>query len=449
MSELQRRYDELLSPNLDKKKAWGGAPKPVDAGSITSQVVDLILEQSIIDRASDIHIEPEDTGMRVRYRIDGQLYEVLKIDGAANVNIMSRIKIMSALATDAMAKRKAQDGRFSQKIGASTYDFRVSTFPLMDGEKVAIRILSEGTGQYRLDSVGLDTYDMARVFRLLQNKYGLLLVCGPTGSGKTTTLYSMLNEVNSPKINIVTLEDPVEYQLKGINQCDIKTKSDFHFADGLKAILRQDPNIIFVGEMRDMETSEIAIRSSMTGHLVLSSIHANNAIGTVIRLINMGLEPYMVSYAMIGAVAQRLVRRICDQCITSYVLTQEQVQRLTSYYGIPLSQLVSKPKAPTEGGVKYIDYGGGEKDDNPQITFFKGKGCDFCRGTGYRGRVGIFEIAVFDNDLRDAILKGVSSSDLQAIAVKNGMKRLSADALEKVKRGVTTIDEVSAILLEK
>jgi type IV pilus assembly protein PilB len=452
MSELQNRFDTLLTQAGGKTGRWGmgAAEKSADKNPLTSQAVDMILEQAIIERASDIHIEPEGEGLRVRYRIDGELYPVLSIKDPS-LAILPRIKIMSGLGTDAMGKRKSQDGRFNLKIGAASYDFRLSTFPVVNGEKMAIRILSEGVGQMKLESVGFDNHDLARVSKLMQYKHGLLLVTGPTGSGKTSTLYALLNKVNSTKINIITLEDPVEYQVPGLNQCDIKTKSDFSFAEGLRAVLRQDPNIILVGEMRDRETSEIAIRASMTGHLVISSLHANSAIGTVARLINMGLDPYMVSYALIGSVAQRLVRMICDQCRLAYNLTPDQISRLRNAYGSNVDLLTGTrhPEKTQGSGMTYLDAveesgGGGQ-----QVTVYKGAGCQYCRGTGYKGRLGIFEVVVFEDELREAIVRGASAAELTAVAVRHGTKRLAVDAIEKVKKGLTTFEEIGSILLEK
>ncbi len=449
MSELQNRFDALLAQSMDKKKGWmASTDKTPDKNPVTSQVVDLILEEAIKERASDIHLEPDLTGIRVRFRIDGELYETLSFKDP-EIAVLQRIKIMAQLPTDTMAKRKSHDGRFNQRIGNESYDFRISTFPTVSGEKMAIRILSGSVGQMKLETMGLDSYDLGRLTRLMHYKHGLLLVTGPTGSGKTSTLYALLNKVNSPKINIITLEDPVEYQIAGLNQCDIKTKSDFNFAEGLRAILRQDPNIILVGEMRDRETSEIAMRASMTGHLVISTLHTNSAIGTVTRMINMGIDPYMVSYSLIGAVAQRLVRIICENCRAAFTLTPEQVNRLKQVYGIdPQLLAVSPAKPQTDGDVTYLDYAQESKPDI-KIVVYKGQGCAHCRGTGYRGRSGVFEIVVFNDDIREAIVRGASSTELAALAVKHGTRTLAMDAIEKVKKGITTLEEISSILLER
>jgi type IV pilus assembly protein PilB len=450
MSELQNQFEALIAQSGDKKTRWGmsSSDKNSDKNPITSQVVDIILEQAILERASDIHIEPNASGLRVRFRIDGELFEMLSFEDP-DIAVMQRIKIMAQLPTDTMARRKSLDGRFNQKIGADNFDFRISTFPTVNGEKMAIRILSESVGQMKLENIGLDHYDLARLTRLMNYKHGLLLVTGPTGSGKTSTLYALLNKVNSPKINIITLEDPVEYQIAGLNQCDIKTKSDFNFAEGLKAILRQDPNIILVGEMRDYETAEIAMRASMTGHLVISSLHANSAIGTVTRLINMGLDPYMVSYSLIGAVAQRLVRMVCEHCKVAYTLTPEQRNRLKQIYGINPELLAVNPiKLTSESDVTCIDYAQ-ELPTDLKIVVYKGQGCQYCRGKGYRGRTGIFEIVVFNDHIREAIVRGASSSELAQIVIKHGTRTLATDAIEKVKKGITTLEEISPILLER
>jgi type II secretory ATPase GspE/PulE/Tfp pilus assembly ATPase PilB-like protein len=451
MNTLQERYAQLVSSLSDKKKsAWLGtsASKPIAPTGLTSQIVDLILEQAVVERASDVHFEPEDGKVRVRYRVDGQLYEVLTVDQDPNISIIARLKVMAGLQTDAMSKRKPQDGRFTLKIGQYDFDFRMATFPTLKGEKVAIRVLNKDFGLYRLDRLGVDGHDLGRLSRLLQHKNGLLLVSGPTGCGKTTTLYAILNQLNSPKINIITLEDPVEYQMNGMNQCDVKRQMEFNFADGLRAVLRQDPDIILVGEIRDTETAEIAIRASMTGHLVLSSLHANSAMGTVIRLVNMGLERYMVSYAVIGAIAQRLVRRICEHCRVQYTIGPEELSRLKSYYGVDFRTSTPSKEKTAEGLISYLDQGESEEMSTGAV-FYKGKGCVQCNGTGYRGRLGIFEIVVFETELRDAILRGAPTAELQAIAMRQGTKSLAMDVIEKVKKGITTLEEMYAVVVEK
>ncbi len=276
---------------------------------------------------------------------------------------------------------------------------------------------------------------------MLQLKNGLLLVCGPTGSGKTTTLYSLLKEINTTSINVVTLEDPVEYQIDGMNQCDIKAKSKFLFADGLKAVLRQDPDIILVGEIRDGETAEIASRAAITGHLVFSSIHANSTIGTIVRLVNMGLEPYLVSYALVGVVAQRLVRRICPQCRTSYQLTPDQADMWHRYF-----EGWQSPLAKENANIHYVGAVEGEKTST--VTLFKGEGCEYCQMTGYVGRIGLYEILTFTEELRQAVLQGKATTELKQICIRSGMVPLAIDAMKKAQEGWTTLEEIVPILIE-
>lgn len=452
MTKLEERLNKLLGTGQDKK-AWGfgAATKTVDQSGLTSQVVNLIIEQAILERASDIHLEPIENTMRIRYRIDGLLYEALNLDPHLNLNILPRVKIMAGLETDAMAKRKAQDGRFSSPYGASQYDFRVATFPTLEGEKIVIRILDKSASIQRLDMIGLNPDDERRIDKLLQLKNGLILVCGPTGSGKTTTLYAMIHKLNQPENNVITLEDPVEYKIRGMNQCDINSKIDFGFADGLKAVLRQDPNIILVGEVRDKDTADIATRAAITGHLVLSSLHANSAIGTVLRLINMGLDQAIVSYAMIGAIAQRLVRRICDHCKEAYAVSPQQAQRLKEMYGINLNILPGKASIQEPQSIEYLvaHTSDSMKNNRQAVTFYQGKGCLECNGRGYKGRVGVFEVVCFDQDLRDAILRRAPSRELEEMAVKNGTRLLAMDALDKARQGLTTLDEIYPLLIEE
>jgi len=341
LNKLQMEFDELLSP---KQKKWGLGPdgKPLDQSGLTRHVVDLILKEAVFARASDIHIEPEEGRIRVRFRIDGKLYEVLRVDDLYKIPVINRIAVMSGLQTDAMMKREAQDGRFSLQMAGRNYDFRVGTFPTVRGERLTIRILCDDVGLFDLTKIGLDQHDQNRIDQLLLHKQGLVIVSGPTGSGKTTTMYAILNRINSPQLNIMTLENPVEYKIEGMNQCDIKAKSDFQFAEGLRAILRQDPDIILVGEIRDKETADIALRAALTGHLVFSSLHANSAIGTVIRLLNMGLEPYIVSYAMVASIAQRLIRQICPQCKAEHPLNIDLLRHLEKEYHVDPNLLLSK-----------------------------------------------------------------------------------------------------------
>lgn len=450
MKVIKEKYAQLIAAQNDpKRSSWGGVNSVTGAG-LTSDAVNLILAEAISARTSDIHIEPFQDMMRIRFRVDGILYEVLNVPHAHNVNIVARIKVLCNLPTDAIASRKPMDGRFSAKIGKDEFDFRVATFPTLLGEKIAIRVLSKKHGQVNLNGIGMNPEDLSKLERIIGCDNGLLIVCGPTGSGKTTTLYSVLNYLHSPRLNIVTLEDPVEYQIYGINQCDIRKKGDESFASGLKAVLRQDPDVILIGEVRDLETAEIAIRASITGHLVMTSIHANSALGTVVRLVNMGLERYMVSYAVIGAVAQRLVPQLCEKCRSPYSIETSTLRALCEQFDLDLNLfLPAAQTAVREGKMREIGQAYAEAIAASTATFYKKNGCEHCNGTGYAGRVGIFEVVMFSEELRDAIVRGVSLTDLEDIARKKGNRSLAMDAIEKAKLGLVTIDDIYPILLEK
>lgn len=445
MSVLQDRYSKMVSPETKRKVGlWGTNDKQDDRLNIVSDIVNLILEQAVIDTVSDIHLEPIKDGLRIRYRIDGILHIVLTIEEPIASLVVRRLKIVSGMQIDSAATQVSQDGRFKQRVGVNEYDFRLSTFPTVLGEKVVIRVLSNNFSAYDLAKLGIEEHSYAKLKRMLQLKSGLFLVCGPTGSGKTTTLYSFLKEINTSSINIITLEDPVEYQIEGMNQCDIKTKSKFQFADGLKAVLRQDPDIILVGEIRDAETAEIATRASITGHLVFSSIHANSTIGTIVRLVNMGLEPYMISYAMVGVIAQRLVRKICPRCREAYQLTPKQSEIFRSNF-MKNHPLTAKAK---EEGIQYMGLDDTPKDTST-ITLYKGAGCGHCNMTGYTGRLGLYEVLMLNEELREAILQNKSALELQQIAVNSGTVLLTDDAIKRVLAGITSIEEVYPILIER
>lgn len=453
MKALQETYYKLLnSQNPDAKGSlWKTAP-PAEAKNLTSRITDLILSEAMNSRASDIHFEPMQTLLRIRFRVDGKLYDVLEIQNNSNLTIISRIKVLANLPTDAMSGQKPMDGRFSFKNEKQEFDCRVSTFPTLLGEKIVIRILNKDSSLINLKKVGFHPSDLIKIEQCIQRKNGLFIVSGPTGSGKTTTLYAILNQLHTPHVNIVTLEDPVEYQIDGINQCDIQKRGDRDFAAGLKGILRQDPDVILIGEIRDSETAEIAIRASITGHFVITSLHANSAIGTAIRLINMGLERYMVSYAVIGAIAQRLVRRLCPQCRIPYPIKTEALNRIYQRYGVSPESVneIDQQSTQTPGELQL-------QRVKPTITtnsssetiLYKGGGCEHCRGTGYIGRLGVFEVVNFSDKLREAIINNASPIELENIAKEKGYRSLVLDALQKVKAGIITFDDIYPILLER
>ena len=385
------------------------------------RLANLIVSQAITDKASDIHMEPQRDGMRIRYRVDGVLVEGMKLPRKVVAPLTSRFKIMSEM--DIAEKRAPQDNRISAVIGGKEYDFRVSTLPCVYGEKIVMRVLDKGGINVGLSKLGFLPHNMKMIEDMSSKSYGIILVCGPTGSGKSTTLYSILNKLNTGVNNIITIEDPVEYELSGINQCGVNVKAGMTFSAGLRAMLRQDPDVIMVGEMRDKETATIAMEAALTGHLVLSTLHTNDAPSATTRLTDMEVEPFLISSAVIGVLAQRLVRQICSHCKESYTAQRESLLR----YGFPL---------PDEIGA---DTGG-------EITLFKGKGCDHCKGTGYRGRTGVHELLIMTDDIRDEILKRGPAHLVRNLAVQSGMKTLQMDAVSKILMGVTSVDEVLRVL---
>jgi len=372
------------------------------------KLINGLLTDAVKRGASDIHIEPFEHEMRVRYRVDGALAEVMRPPIKMRAALTSRVKIMAQL--NIAERRVPQDGRIKLKMGHKVIDFRVSTLPVLFGEKIVLRILDKGNLTFDLSKFGFEPKAEADLLKAILNPYGMVLVTGPTGSGKTTTLYSALSRINTIEVNIMTAEDPVEYNLMGINQVLVRNEVGMTFAAALKAFLRQDPNIIMVGEIRDLETGSIAIKAALTGHLVLSTLHTNDAPSTITRMIDMGIEPFNVASAVNIIVAQRLVRRICAECKQEWNYTDEEMHA----FGI----------------------------DRKEGPFFKGAGCDTCNGTGYKGRQGLYEVMTMSSQLRRQVLRGASTEEMQQAAVEEGMLTLRMDGLVKVKRGVTTLEEV-------
>jgi type IV pilus assembly protein PilB len=374
------------------------------------KLINGILTDAVKRGASDIHLEPFEHEIRVRYRIDGSLLEVMKPPVKMKAALTSRIKILSQL--NIAERRVPQDGRMKIKIGNRVIDFRVSTLPVIFGEKIVLRILDKGNLTLDLSKFGFEPKAEQDLMRSILNPYGMVLVTGPTGSGKTTTLYSALSRVNTIETNIMTAEDPVEYNLMGINQVLVRHEIGLTFAAALKAFLRQDPNIIMIGEIRDLETGGIAIKAALTGHLVLSTLHTNDAPSTITRMIDMGIEAFNVASAVNLVVAQRLVRRICTQCKEPHTYTDEEL------------------------------FGLGDMEQLRSIQFYKGRGCDTCSGTGYRGRAGLYEVMALTPELRRLILRGGSVAEMRDQAVADGMLTLRMDGIKKIERGVTTMEEV-------
>ncbi len=379
------------------------------------RLVNLILTDALKRGASDIHVEPYEKSYRVRFRIDGVLYEIMNPPMKLKEAIASRLKILSKL--DIAEKRLPQDGRIKIKMKfqgkLKELDYRVSTLPTLHGEKIVMRLLDRDSLMLDMTKLGFEKSSLKRFEEAIFQPYGMVLVTGPTGSGKTNTLYSSLSRINTPEVNIMTAEDPVEFQLPGVNQVQMKESIGLNFAAALRSFLRQDPNIILVGEIRDFETAEIAIKAALTGHLVLSTLHTNDAPSTINRLMNMGIEPFLVATSVNLIVAQRLIRRICQKC-----------------------------KQPEDVPVQALLNVGFSESEAPNIQLFKGRGCDVCNQRGYKGRVGLFEVMDVTDDIRELILSGASAVELRRKAIEEGMVSLRQSGLQKIRDGVTTIEEV-------
>jgi type IV pilus assembly protein PilB len=387
--------------------------REVGEGAPVVKLVNALLVRSIAMRASDIHIEPHQRKVRVRVRIDGLLQEVMVVPKDLQLPLASRIKLMAGL--DIAERRAPQDGRCTLVAPQGEFDFRVSTYPSVFGETIVIRILDKNAAMIDLNKLGIHTDAMNTLKKSLTEPQGMILVTGPTGSGKTTTLYASVHHLNSISRNIITIEDPVEYQLDGITQGNVNPRAGITFATGLKSMLRQDPDVILVGEIRDGETASIAIEAALTGHLVLSSLHANDASGAITRLADMGIEPFLLGGSITCSVAQRLVRMNCPRCLETYEPDPESVKRI---------------------GLTF------------DTVFKRGKGCEHCTKTGYRGRIGIYETLYMNTDIRRMVLAGKHAGDIQAAAIEAGMVTLRQDAAMKVQQGVTTIEEVIRVTSE-
>src|SRR5919204_1431579 len=384
------------------------------------RLVNSLLFRAAKERASDIHIEPQEKDICVRFRVDGVLQEVIRPPKRFQNSIISRVKIMGGL--NIAEKRLPQDGRIRVKLAGRDIDIRLSTTPTVFGERIVMRLLDKSAVLLDLAEIGMDEDQLSMMQGLIHKANGIVLVTGPTGSGKTTTLYAALSKINRPDLNIMTIEDPVEYQLKGISQTPVNPKIDLTFASGLRSFLRQDPDVIMVGEIRDRETAEIAIQASLTGHLVFSTVHTNDAAGAVTRLVDMGVEPFLVASSLVGILAQRLVRVLCKDCRVPYFPTPEELKEIA---------LTQEDVRETSGGMLY-----------------KPGTCEQCNHTGYRGRTGIYEMMLIDDDLRQLTLKNVDSGTIKRQAVGKGMRTLMDDGAQKVMRGITSVAEVLSVTQE-
>jgi general secretion pathway protein E len=416
-SDLRSSDLEVLAPEeeaIDDLRALASQAPVI-------KLVNVILLEALRVRASDVHLESTAQGLRVRYRIDGVLQEVSNPARQYQAAVISRIKIMANL--NIAERRLAQDGRIRLRLSDRELDLRVSTLPALHGESVVLRILDHGSGVPDLAELGMSEAVLASFARLIRLPHGILLVTGPTGSGKTTTLYGALRRINGPGVKIVTVEDPVEYQIEGLTQIPVAAKGGLTFASALRSILRHDPDIIMVGEMRDTETAEISIQAALTGHLVFSTLHTNDAPGGITRLADMGVEPYLVSATVRGLLAQRLVRMVCDECAEAYLPTAAELAQA----------------APN---------GTGSQSQPARRLFRRGRGCDACAGTGYRGRTGLYELMVVSDEIRALVVAGSPLDQIRSLARAQGMVPLRDDGWTKVCSGVTTIDELLRVTSE-
>ncbi len=423
-NEAEQLVDDLEAGDLDTVAHELEEPQDLLDSSDEAPIIRLVnslLFRAAKERASDIHVEPQERDICVRFRVDGVLQEVIRPPKRFQNSIISRVKIMGGL--NIAEKRLPQDGRIRVKLAGRDIDIRLSTTPTVYGERVVMRLLDKSTVLLDLVEIGMDPEQLRVMESLIHRSHGIILVTGPTGSGKTTTLYAALSKINRPDLNIMTIEDPVEYQLQGISQTAVNPKIELTFANGLRSFLRQDPDVIMVGEIRDLETAEIAIQASLTGHLVLSTVHTNDAAGAITRLVDMGVEPFLVASSLMGVLAQRLVRVLCKDCRVPYLPAEEELKEI----GLTRQQVSG-----ASGGMLY-----------------KPAGCEQCNKTGYRGRSGIYEVMLIDDDIRQLVLKNVDSGTIKRQAVTSkGMRTLMDDGALKVLKGVTSIAEVLSVTQE-
>ena len=415
----QNTHYRVLSEHDDQVKQFWDSSAAVEAVAAVVnatdeapviQLVNKILTQAMRDRASDIHLEPTDGRLRVRYRVDGALREVLSLPAAAGPEVVSRIKIMAEM--DIVERRRPQDGQLQMTIDGARVDVRVATAATIWGETAVLRLLDKSRSMKQLSALGMPDAAYDQFLSIVQKPHGMIVCSGPTGSGKTTTLYATLAQISRTELNVMTIEDPVEYVFPVVNQMQINLQADVTFASGLRSILRQDPDVILVGEIRDEETARIAVQSALTGHVVLSSLHAPDASAALYRLIDMGIEPFLVSSSLVGVVGQRLVRKICPSCVAAYDPTAEELKT-------------------------YMAHGGPQKD-----TFVRGMGCNYCSDTGYRERVGVYEILAVTDEIRQLIVSSSAPFEVRSVAVAQGMRTMANEAMALVGQDVTTIDEV-------
>ncbi|MFC1908930.1 GspE/PulE family protein [Chloroflexota bacterium] len=405
-SEIEEQVGQLASSVSYEVR---DTPAPA-AWTPVTHTLDLLIAQAVRDRASDVHLEPQENNLRIRYRIDGTLHNMFSLPLISNTQIVSRIKIMAGM--NIAEQRRSQDGQFSMKLGGKDIDIRVATMETAHGERVTLRILDKSLSLFTLPETGLLPEVLEKYQTVLKSPFGLILVGGPTGSGKTTTLYASINQLDRNQLNIMTIEDPIEYRFTDINQTQVNTKAGITFASGLRSIMRHDPDVILVGEIRDKDTAMTAAQAALTGHLVLSSIHANDAVGVLFRLMDLGVEPYLISSTLIGVVAQRMVRRLCPHCNTTHELSEEE----QSIYDEEKEQLLD--------------------------AFHEAVGCNLCSHTGYQGRTGLFELMVMSDEIRKRLRGSINAPDIKTQALHEGMVTMKHDGMLKAKQGITSVSEV-------
>lgn len=413
---IKEEFDDIIRQNVEEVQHKAEADRELPV----TKIVDTILDYAYDNKASDIHIEPHDKDVIVRFRIDGILHDAVKLPIDIHSFVVTRLKILSKLRTD--EHRSAQDGRLEFLVDNGKVDVRISIVPISDGEKIVMRLLSEKSRQYSLVELGLEGEDLKKVTKGFKRPHGMVLATGPTGSGKTTTLYAILKLLNSREVNIATIEDPVEYDVEGINQIQVSSNTNLTFANGLKSILRQDPDIVMVGEIRDEETAGIAINAAMTGHLVLSTLHTNDAPTTLPRLIDMKIEPFLIASTINIAIAQRLIRKIHQGCMESFTPEESEREDIKNIIG----------------EEKWKQH----QMDKAGLRLYRGKGCKLCNHTGFQGRIGIFEVLEMNEKIKRLIMKQANSDDIRKQAIEDGMTSMFDDGIKKVLRGATTMEEL-------
>lgn len=436
---IDKNAERMTVENQESGEGIGEDLEKMAQGLPVIRVVDTLLKHAILQSASDIHIEPDEKEVIVRYRIDGILHDAMVLPKQVLPGIVARIKVLSSLKLD--EHRLPQDGRFKIIKDEYKISFRVSILPVFDGEKIVMRLLDESSKGLTLEKMGLQGRPLEVIHREIKKPNGMILVTGPTGSGKTTTLYTIMDIINTPGVNISTVEDPVEYRMPRVNQTQVNPKIGLTFAACLRALLRQDPDIIMVGEIRDNETMEIALHAAMTGHLVLSTLHTNSAAGALPRLLDMGAEHFLVASTVNVIIAQRLVRKLCPECKQEYKMDKKEVKTLEDNFDIKTVLEYLKVCEQTKGLVK-------KEDSWEDIRFYKAKGCDQCGNEGFHGRVGIYEVLDIDPDIEKLITQSASTETIEKKAMENGMSTMIEDGLSKAVQGLTTIEEIMRVTKE-